>query len=158
MSKFEVPTSYSFSIVGMTNEDIYNTIKKNCKESSTMTKKQYDNCLKDIYFYDTQVKSSESQLKFQTYNATLNNGHYELERKINDLKSLKEKEGEYDTIDNHGNLLYHSNPYFKETIPPLKDAVLEDKTDLVNYQNNIYVFSSLVAIGLVVAGVVIFKN
>jgi len=43
-----------------------------------------------------------------------------------------------DLIDEKGNLLYKKNMNFKETIPPLKDAVLEDTINMMNYNNYMY--------------------
>ena len=57
-----------------------------------------------------------------------------------------------DLIDNSGNLLYKKNLNFKETIPPLKDAVLEDSINMMNYSNNVYIISGI-AIAVLVIGI-----
>jgi len=60
----------------------------------------------------------------------------------------------YDVIDDSGNLLYKKNLNFKETIPKLKDAVLEDSVNIMNYNNNVYAISGI-AIAFLILGVII---
>ncbi len=60
----------------------------------------------------------------------------------------------YDLIDNSGNLLYKKNLNFKESIPPLKDAVLEDSINMMKYSNNVYIISGI-AIAVLVIGIII---
>lgn len=62
-----------------------------------------------------------------------------------------------DLIDEKGNLLYKKNMNFKETIPPLKDAVLEDTINMMNYNNYMYTISGI-AIGFLVIGIIIVKS
>jgi hypothetical protein len=59
-----------------------------------------------------------------------------------------------DLIDNSGNLLYKKNLNFKESIPPLKDAVLEDSINMMKYSNNVYFISGIAVAVLVIAIIV----
>jgi len=61
---------------------------------------------------------------------------------------------QYELIDNSGNLLYKKNLNFKETIPPLKDAVLEDSISIMNYTKNIYIISGI-AITVLLIGIIV---
>lgn len=70
---------------------------------------------------------------------------------INDLNN------KYDVIDDNGNLLYKKDLNFKETIPNLKDAILEDTINTMNYNNNIYAISGI-AIAFLVIGVIVLSN
>ena len=58
----------------------------------------------------------------------------------------------YDVIDDNGNLLYKKNLNFKESIPKLKDAVLEDSINIMNYNNNVYAISGI-AIAFLILGI-----
>jgi hypothetical protein len=94
---------------------------------------------------------------FDTSNLALNTKYTELSTKIANYQSKNVNVATYDTIDDNGHLLYEKNVNFKETIPKLKDAVLEDTNDLVNYQNNIYVFSGIIAVSLIIAAIIVIK-
>jgi hypothetical protein len=60
----------------------------------------------------------------------------------------------YDVIDNSGNLIYKKDLNFKETIPKLKDAVLDDSINVMNYNNNVYAISGI-AIAFLIIGIII---
>jgi len=70
---------------------------------------------------------------------------------------FKDLNTKYDIIDNSGNLLYKKNINFKETIPNLKDAILEDSINILNYNNNIYAISGI-AIGFLIIGIIVSSN
>ena len=59
-----------------------------------------------------------------------------------------------DLIDNSGNLLFKKNLNFKESIPPLKDAVLEDSINMMKYSKNVYFISGIAVAVLVIAIIV----
>ena len=82
----------------------------------------------------------------------INQKYLDLSNNIGLYKSLNQNQG--DLIDNSGNLLYKKNLNFKETIPSLKDAVLEDSTHIMNYNNNIYAISGI-AIAILLIGIIV---
>jgi hypothetical protein len=63
----------------------------------------------------------------------------------------------YDLIDNHGNLTFVNNTNFKETIPKLKDAVLEDTNNMMYYQNSMYVISGIAVAFLAIGAIIVAK-
>lgn len=152
------PTSYSFgSGNNLSNNEIYEKIKTNCTKPN-MNAQDYNECLKDVIYYDIQVKSTENKNKYDEYTLNINKKHYDLSNNIQNLYKLNKNQNNYDMIDNKGNLLHETNYNFKETIPSLKDAVFEDTNNLVNYQNNIYVFSSIVAVSLIITSIYILQK
>lgn len=62
-------------------------------------------------------------------------------------KKLAESD-KYQLIDENGFLIYKNDNNFKETLPKLKDSVLEDTNDILNYQKNMFIVSGLGALCL----------
>jgi len=91
------------------------------------------------------------------YGSTMYNKYIDLSNNLYSYTISKSNEKKYDLIDACGNLLYKKNMNFKETIPPVKDAVLEDSVDVMNYTNNIYIISGI-TIAVLLIGVIIIKK
>ena len=125
--------------------------------NNTTNSTDYNKCLSDVKVKATDL--SNYQTIYNDINTKINNGYYNLSGNITKYNNLNDiiNNTNYDTIDNNGNLIYDVNTNFKETIPNLKDAVLEDTNNLVNYQNNIYIFSGIIAVSLIVASIIIIK-
>lgn len=87
----------------------------------------------------------------------LNNSYVDLSNSIGTYKLSNHNVSDYDLIDNCGNLLFVSNLNFKETIPKLKDSVLEDTNDLKNYHNKIYSITGIGILSLLLCFVFISK-
>jgi hypothetical protein len=81
----------------------------------------------------------------------------DLSNNIISYTDMKQNENKYDLIDSSGNLLYKKNMNFRETIPPVKDAVLEDTIDIMNYNNYLYSISGI-AVAFLVIGIIILKK
>lgn len=71
-----------------------------------------------------------------------------MELSISKYDVLHPSATKYDLIDASGYLIYKTDNNFKETLPKLNDAVLEDTTDMLNYQKNISVLSGIGALFL----------
>jgi len=74
--------------------------------------------------------------------------------KVKDSMATPTSMNNYDVIDNSGNLIYKKDLNFKETIPKLKDAVLDDSINVMNYNNNVYAISGI-AIAFLIIGIII---
>jgi hypothetical protein len=74
--------------------------------------------------------------------------------KVKDSMASPASMNNYDVIDNSGNLIYKKDLNFKETIPKLKDAVLDDSINVMNYNNNVYAISGI-AIAFLIIGIII---
>lgn len=77
--------------------------------------------------------------------------------KITYYNKLKQHERKYDLVDESGNLLYKKNMNFRETIPPVRDAVLEDSIEVMNYNNYLYTISGI-AVAFLVVGIIIINK
>jgi hypothetical protein len=83
--------------------------------------------------------------------------YVKLTSKMVDYGTVKQNESNYDLIDGSGNLLYKKNMNFKETIPPARDAVLEDSIEVMNYNNYLYTISGI-SVAFLVVGVIIMNK
>jgi len=92
---------------------------------------------------------NENTAIFQKYTDLSNN--------ISSYLQKKQDLSNNDLIDEKGNMLFKKNMNFIETIPPLKDAVLEDTINIMNYNNYMYTISGI-AIGFLIIGIIIIKN
>ena len=104
-------------------------------------------------FDETIIKPNNTEEEFQIIGSDeINQKYLDLSNNIGLYNTLNQNQK--DLIDNSGNLLYKKNLNFKETIPSLKDAVLEDSTHIMNYNNNIYAISAI-AIAILLVGVIV---
>ncbi len=88
---------------------------------------------------------------------TVYNKYTDLSNNITTYKTVKREESKYDLVDDSGNMLYKKDMHFKETIPKVKEAVLEDSITVMNYNNYLYTISGI-AVAFLVAGVIIIKK
>jgi len=97
---------------------------------------------------------TEEEDDFQVISKNITEGYTLAEYSSLNTELNKKK---YELIDNSGNLLYKKNVNFKETIPDLKDAILEDSVNIMNYNNNIYSISGI-AIAFLIIGIFVFSK
>lgn len=107
----------------------------------------------DLFLTNNNVKEG---LNLFNDNAPIYQKYTDLSNNITNYLQKKQDLSNNDLIDEKGNLLYKKNMNFKETIPPLKDAVLEDSVNIMNYNNYIYTISGI-AIGFLIIGIIIVK-
>jgi hypothetical protein len=102
---------------------------------------------------ESKIKLNNTEDGFQIIgNDEINQTYSDLSNNIGLYNMLTQNQN--DLIDNSGNLLYKKNLNFKETIPSLKDAVLEDSMNIMSYTNNIYAISGI-AIAILLVGIII---
>jgi hypothetical protein len=132
----------------------------NCPNSLndiSTSRDEYNLCLGEVIDNNARDLTGVKSTNFEKINADINTNRAKLIDNINKYNELNTNVAKYDVIDNSGNLIYKNGWNFKENIPNLKDAVLEDTIDLVNYQNNIYIFGSIAAATLIVCAIIIVK-
>jgi hypothetical protein len=84
----------------------------------------------------------------ETFSTNMELSQTNMELSISKYDVLHPSATKYDLIDASGYLIYKTDNNFKETLPKLNDAVLEDTTDMLNYQKNISVLSGIGALFL----------
>lgn len=104
----------------------------------------------------TEKENVKEGLNFFNDNAAIYQKYRDLSNNISSYLQKKQDLSNNDLIDSNGNLLYKKNMNFKETIPPIKDAVLEDSINIMNYNNYMYTISAI-AIGFLIIGIIIVK-
>jgi hypothetical protein len=115
-------------------EKIFGGLKENKKENKKEIKKEIEKG-KNIENFEGNGDNTNNHLIQSVYN-------------------IKNKDvTKYDIIDNSGHLLYKYDTNFKETIPPLKDAVMNDTLNVMNYNRNIYTITGF-AVALLVIGII----
>lgn len=102
---------------------------------------------------DKQANKDETQINSYSFSEGLET-EVDIYNKLKTSMSSPASLNNYDVIDNSGNLLYKKNLNFKETIPNLKDAVLEDSINIMNYNNNVYAISGI-AIAFLIIGIIV---
>jgi hypothetical protein len=90
-------------------------------------------------------------------NRNISNAYYDLSNNMSIYNAKNVDVAKYDLIDNHGNLTFVNNTNFKETIPKLKDAVLEDTNNMMYYQNSMYVISGIAVAFLAIGAIIVAK-
>lgn len=130
-------------------------------ESSTYSifKMEPYNLLEGYITRFANLESKEEKEGFQiidNYN-DINQNNLDLVANINAYKEKNEKVDDYDLIDDSGNLIYKKDFNFIETIPTLKDAVLEDSLNVLNYNTNIYAISGIAVAFLIIGMIVSYK-
>jgi hypothetical protein len=105
----------------------------------------------------TNNETVKEGLNLFTDNSAIYQKYTDLSNNIANYLQKRRDLSNNDLIDQSGNMLYKKNMNFKETIPPLKDAVLEDTINIMNYNNYMYTISGI-AIGFLVIGIIIIKN
>jgi len=122
-------------------------IEKYANSNSSYSKTE----IKDEDYLLIEPSSSKEGFFISTINTTK---YTDISNNIDKYNILNSNVKNYDLIDNSGNLLYINNNNFKETIPKLKDAVLEDSISMMNYNNTIYAVSGI-GIAFLLIGIVI---
>lgn len=117
----------------------------------------YSNCVNgvisnqsDLSYQYIAIGKNNNDINTKAFDISINYDAY--------FQKRNEVSNNFDLIDDSGNLTFISNTNFKSSIPNLKTTVLEDTNDLANYQNNIYVTTSLISVMLVVVAILIVKR
>ncbi len=122
-----------------------------------------NNYIPDIPILSTKEVAGSKTTNIESFNMLMSDSsniyvkYADLSNNINNYISTRtQQEGKYELIDACGNLIYKKNTNFKENIPPVKDAVLEDSISVMNYNNYIYTISGI-AVAFLAIGIIIVK-